>query len=637
MAGWSHVKRVRFERAFRAFLSACHIDSKDKGFISLGDNLYEAQERFISLVLDGLERDIHKFFVLKSRQLGLSTISRAFSVFYLGAHPGLKGALVFDSATNKEEARAELLKMIEDLPASIRFPPIKQDNRDGLTLVTNSRILFKHAGVRKQKMAGTLGRSIGLSFCHMSEICSFDSSIEEGLISFERSLSDSHPDRLYIYESTARGYNMWKRMWDDARRDTVHCATLFVGWWTHYGHRIERDSSEWELYGTAPLSAEEKEKTEIVKEEYGYDITQEQWAWYRRSVDPTARDQGDVNAGFEAGIYQLQEEPTTETDAFQQPGAVFFVSKKLKEMTDAHVNDKFEGYMYACGVEFEHTQVMVAPNTRMLELKVWEPPHADATYVLGIDPAFGENENNDRSSVQVFRCWADGLDQVAEYNSPLVATHQLAWVIASLLGWYSSAQNTDVRYILELNGPGMAVFNELKSLKRRVENIHRSPTVDEKALANIFRNVKTYIYSRPDSIGGGHNYHFKTTSQLKITLMERLRDFIHSGILHVRSMEAIEEMKAVKREGDSISAPATQYDDRVVAMALGCYYWDTRIRLNLLGQNRTREADAARERASIVDQVGLYSKNMLTAFFGDKRQVRIMQQRAAMRAQWRGR
>jgi len=43
---------------------------------------------------------------------------------------------------------------------------------------------------------------------------------------------------------------------------------------------------------------------------------------------------------------------------------------------------------------------------------------------------------------------------VAEYASPLVNTRQLAWVIASLLGWYGSG-NATARYIMELNGPGM--------------------------------------------------------------------------------------------------------------------------------------------------------------------------------------
>ena len=93
MAGWSHQKRVAFEQAFYAFLSQCHINSKDDAFISLGDNIYYGQRLFITAIMDGLEKDIHDFYCLKSRQLGITTICRALSTFYLGVHRGLSGAL----------------------------------------------------------------------------------------------------------------------------------------------------------------------------------------------------------------------------------------------------------------------------------------------------------------------------------------------------------------------------------------------------------------------------------------------------------------------------------------------------------------------------------------------------------------
>jgi hypothetical protein len=182
MAGWSKAKRNAFEEAFYSFLSSCRINSKNLGFVSLGDNLYHGQRVFITAILDGLEQDIHDFYCLKSRQLGITTIARAFSTFYLGIHKGLSGALVFDTNENKNLAREELVTMITDLPERIKFPPIKKDNRDGLTLATNSKILFKSAGIKKTKTSGTLGRSVGLSMAHMSELCSYDN--EEGLISF---------------------------------------------------------------------------------------------------------------------------------------------------------------------------------------------------------------------------------------------------------------------------------------------------------------------------------------------------------------------------------------------------------------------------------------------------------------------
>src|ERR1700678_1883845 len=145
MAGWSREKRLAFEEAFYAFLSQCRINSKNLGFVSLGDNLYYGQKRFITAILDGLENDIHDFYCLKSRQLGITTICRALSTFYLGVHRGLSGALVFDSNEKKTRPRPKLTALIADLPEGLKFPAVKKggDNRDGLTLINNSKILFK--------------------------------------------------------------------------------------------------------------------------------------------------------------------------------------------------------------------------------------------------------------------------------------------------------------------------------------------------------------------------------------------------------------------------------------------------------------------------------------------------------------
>ena len=162
-------KREVVEEGFYAYLRKAKLFSKDfSGEIILGEHLYEGQTWFITEVFDALENDIHQIYVLKSRQLGLSTIARAMTSFLLGFHPGLKGACVFDTSENRQESRAELVSMINGLPRSLKFPIITADNRSGVTLANNSKILFLSAGVKKTKTSGTLGRSLGVSLAHMS-------------------------------------------------------------------------------------------------------------------------------------------------------------------------------------------------------------------------------------------------------------------------------------------------------------------------------------------------------------------------------------------------------------------------------------------------------------------------------------
>ena len=115
----------------------------------------------------------------------MSTIFRCLIVFLLGIHKGLKGAIVFDTAENKAQARSELTTIIRDLPGTLKFPKIKKggDNREGLTLENNSQVLFKSAGIKKSKSSGTLGRSVGFALAHCSEMCSWDN--DEGVASVQ--------------------------------------------------------------------------------------------------------------------------------------------------------------------------------------------------------------------------------------------------------------------------------------------------------------------------------------------------------------------------------------------------------------------------------------------------------------------
>lgn len=630
--GWTRKKRVAVEKAFYDYLRRCFINSKDAGRICLGDNLYTGQKLCITKIFDALENDIHRVFVLKSRQLGISTLIRSLIIFLLGLHKGLKGAIVFDTESNKAESRAELEVMIDELPPSLGFPSIASNNRSGLTLSNTSKVLFMSAGVKKTKTSGTLGRSVGISLAHLSELCSMDN--PEGLEAFEQSLSEINPDRLYIYESTARGFNQWCSMWEEAKNDP-HCLTLFLGWFHKPSQRIDRDDPDWALYGEQPPTEKEVEKIRTVKELYDFDISPEQLAWLRRKLDPVATREGDAPIEYEGSTIRLQEQCSTEEEAFQQTGSVFFSPEQLTDLTKKWTNNKFKTYMFMPGQEFSDMKVYPASNQKSVEMKVWEEPDPDGIYVVGIDPAYGMNEKNDRSAIQVLRCYADGVDQVAEYAWPLVTTYQLAWVIAAIMGWYGGGPRAEVRYILELNGPGTAVFNELRSLKHKVENSPTLPDFDAKGLRDIFRNVRTYIYTRPDSMGPGYNYHFLTNSRLKVTLMERLRDFVAKGILRVRSLATVEEMKWVTREGDDISAPEHMWDDRVMSLAMSVHCWEEKTRRGLITGRRTREAEESKKRMTILDQVAMFNQNTMEGFFAVKNKARRQQALAQARGGWR--
>lgn len=633
--GWSNAKRERTEMAFYQFLKRCYVDSKDVGHMNLGENLYAGQIHVITEIFDALEADCHRVYILKSRQLGISTLVRALTIFLLGLHKGLKGALVFDTAPNREEARIELEAMIHDLPASLKFPVISGSNREGLTLTNKSRILFKSAGTKKSKSSGTLGRSVGLSLATLSELCSYDN--DEGLESFEHSFSDINPDRLFIYESTARGPNRWQDIWLEARDDPEHCRCIFLGWWSKETQRIDEDETDFERYGKQPPTDKELKKIAIVRERYGHEVSPGQLAWLRRKMDPGAEREGDADVEYEGSSTRIQEQPWHEDEAFQLTGSQFFPSENLADQLTKNVSRDFKGYLFTPGAEFSRMMVHKARNIKETDLKIWEEPDPNGVYCFAVDPAFGENEMNDRSSIQIGRCYSDGIDQVGEYASPFPTPQQLAWILASLMGWYGGSDKSECRYVLELNGPGASVWNEIKNLRQQLDAGYQRAEIEEKGLKNIFRNVRTFIYTRPDGMSAGQNYHFKTNLQLKIMIMNHLRDYVNTGLFRVKSADLITEMQAITQEGDTIKAPGNKKDDRAVAAAFMVYFWMNSIRKNLITQHRSRDAEQAKSRASIADQIGLFQQNMLQSFFDSKRRERIQARQRTMQMAWRHR
>jgi hypothetical protein len=295
---------------------------------------------------------------------------------------------------------------------------------------------------------------------------------------------------------------------------------------------------------------------------------------------------------------------------------------------------RFQSYSYATGIEFTDTRIYPARNKHTIELKVWDEPDEDGVYVVASDVAYGINEKNDRSAIQVLRCYADGCDQVAEYAWPLVSSRAFGWVIASLLGWYAG-ERAEVYNILEINGPGEATWNEIQSVRRMMTGGYQIRDVDEKGLKNIFRNVHNYVYSRSDAMSAGHSWQWKTNVQLKVTIMERLRDFMSNGMLRVRSMETLEEMRTMARDGDSIEAQGHNKDDRVLSMALAIRCWEDRARRGLIAKKMTRDNVAARKVLTVKDQYKMFNESQLTDFFKAKTKARIQRYQALRREQIR--
>src|SRR6516162_6187193 len=203
--------------------------------LSLSDVRYNSQRMFLEQICAGLDAGVHDFKVLKARQLGVSTEGLALDVFWLSVHEKIQGALVTDTEANRGKFRILIEQFIESLPKGLRVG-IKRHNRDVLELNNGSCLDYLVAGQKKTN--ATLGQSRARNFGHATEVAAWGS--EEGVASLRASLAQKHPHRLYIWESTAHGFNHWHEMCDEAKEDAITQRFVFIGWWSKDDYSLDR-------------------------------------------------------------------------------------------------------------------------------------------------------------------------------------------------------------------------------------------------------------------------------------------------------------------------------------------------------------------------------------------------------------
>ena len=398
---------------FYAFCAQLRIEAKEQGLIRmnklLGTQTYVMQE-----VAKGLQDDIHFFVVLKGRQLGITTVSLALDLYWHFLHPGLQGTLTTDTEENRDMFRSTLGMYMEGLPVEYRVPLVAH-NRNHMALKNRSRLFYQVAGLRSK---GSLGRGKAITYLHGTETSSWGD--EEGLASLLASLAETNPMRLYMFESTARGFNMFHDMYTTAKRAKTQKA-IFCGWWRNELYTVDAKSDIYRVYWDNKLSPEEKEWTREIKKLYSVEINSRQMAWWRWKMYEGIKDES----------LMYQEFPPTEDYAFVMTGSSFFSTARCTEQAKVAKQLTPDYYRFNMGANFEDT-VLIRSTDRLATLALWEEPIDSAYYVIGADPAYGSSDWADRFCIQVYRCYADGLDQVAEFATSELNTYQFAWVICYL-------------------------------------------------------------------------------------------------------------------------------------------------------------------------------------------------------------
>ena len=549
-------------------LGSVEIDTKELGRAHVDP--WPSQRLVIDAVAKGLNEGIHEFVILKSRQMAITTVCSVVELFWALANAGVQGAIIADRTDNLERLRRIFASLLETLPDEWRSPEHRliQNNRTGMAFANRSVIDLLAAANNPD-----LGASRALNMMHATE-CSLWRSLA-GVESLKASLARQNPNRLYVWESIANGFNWFYNHCQQAKVDR-HMKFIFVGFWANTTYAIPKKDPDFKIYwDDGVLTEEEIVRARYVKQQYGITVKPEQIAWWRRESE------------FRAEEYMLRHYPWHERECFIASGSGFFPAQRTLEIGEALAQGApYQGYKYIFEEQFLGSRIEQTTDKNEVMLKVWEHPEPEGVYVIGIDPSGGGGGDSDDHAIEVLRCYADKVVQVAEFRTNKPLTYQLAWVLAHMAGAYK-----DHLANLEVSGVGAAVLPEVRNLRAlAMRGILQGQGGN---IMDMIGAVRWFLYKRPDTFGGAGNvYAWKQNADNKYQVYSEIRDSLMLRRLEIRSMQLITQMQSIIEDDGWIGAgPDTgENDDLVSALVLAHHAWVEWRRDGLIARNITWES-----------------------------------------------
>jgi hypothetical protein len=591
---------------FWRFCDELTINSKEYGAIKFKKR-YGPQRWFMHEVARGLDEGIHDFTCLKVRQIGLSTVVLALDLYWPFTHAGLDGTIVTHDEKTFVNFRTMLTEYYRSLPKAMK-PYSPTHNRDEFVFRHGngviSRLQYQIAGTRATG-GEKLGRAKANAYLHATEMAFWgDQMAYQGL---RNALAEINPNRLYVWESTANGFNEFEEQWRNACKATT-MRGIFVGWWAHELYRLEKTDQRYAVYwgSQGQMTQEERRMARDVALLYGpamefcngtKEITPEQIAWFRYYTEEKLKDPDMAK----------QEFPWTEHQAFVTTGAQYF---RGRDLTECHKKVVKEPAPTPFRIEIMHTLAdckVIACRPAVANLVVFAGPVEKAYYVLGADPAYGSSDWADAFVVSVWRAYADGIDQVAEYRTPDCMPYSFAWVMCYLGGCYAPCA-----WNLEVNGPGTAVLAEIDTLKK--QRFVGDPK-DRQTMKNFLGGMHEFLYAKADSLTRVPTARgTMSTLQMKKHYMGLFKGYFSRGMVGVHSRALLEEMRWITEEpGYAPAGSARHKDDRVIAAALAICMWHEKLRPKLMAMNvtRNRTEGEPERRMTVLEQIVARQRKLL--------------------------
>jgi len=444
------------------------------------------------------QKKASRIILLKSRQLGMSTVSEAIVFWALNQFPNTSGLVLAHTDKASSNVYAMTKRFQSHLPDGVKLPLIGRPSKEKMEWAA------PHASTLWQFTAGgqEIGRSWTLNWVHASEMA-FYPNVNTVMTALNQTVPDPSATHMsvYIIESTAQGLNLFHDYWQRAQEPDSLWEPFFFSW------------------------VDDPECSVEVAEDPRFDQEELQFQQTHRLTDGQLLWARNVRLDQCNGSWNTfhQEYPATPDLAFLASGInVFDLNVVMPQLKSAEkLSPMFVGEIRS---KSKSNPVPHLDSNALGNLTIWEEPLSGCEYVIGADCAEGIGAAFSEAVILK----RDPVEEVAHYRSNIVRPQEFG-VILWLLGAYYGFALLGV----ERNSVGQAVLAVL-------EHGHG----DRSRYPYLRRYPRLYYETVLDrkTIREGERLGYSTSTKTKQAAIVRLSEAVSVGDIYLRSVPLLTQM-----------------------------------------------------------------------------------------------
>lgn len=495
-----------------------------KNFIKIIDNAGNTISLNLNKEQNEFAETMGKFnIILKSRQIGFSTMSLAYCLWNAIKYPNTAYMIVSLSAESVSTLFNRLKFANDNLPREKykdKFPHTVRDNRNELVLTNGSRIQVASS----EGKSGNVGRGGTFNFILLSEFAFYQQQ-QKVLTSVEQSLAKNSHSKIVIETSANGTSNMFFDLFMKSWKGNSNYKAYFYNWYADaYKEQFRADHNEAENWYYAKykdrLSEQDLNEYELKLYKSGCNLRFLMWRKWKLG-------------SMELSDFQ-QEYPSFPEEAFKTSGYNVFNQGKILDRMDNLLPE-----LTYSDLQSELSEMLLKFIGKK-GLLIYHLPKLHMKYYAGVDTASGSNKDN--STIAIFD--SDGI-QVARFMSNQISVYKFADFINEIGKFYNYAF-----LCVERNSYGLPVIERLRETYQYM-NMYKHKTYDKKGQKKL-------------KLG------FLTTDTTKVIMIQDMKEQFEKELIQINDKETLQEMMIFveNANGKMGNKSGNYHDDLVIATAL---------------------------------------------------------------------